>query len=495
MFQTLYARLAAVLLALFALVGAGAVAGTLHVLNLYTLESSQVLNRTLARHLADQNLVGVRTGSNLDRLRGMFDMQMMINPAIQIYLLDASGQVVSHAQADATVAASVALEPIHAFLSLDAKLPILGEDPRLPGERRIFSAAQIPAQGIPEAYLYVMLANPVELGIGDALANSSVIRLAFGVGALSIVMALAAGLITFGLMTRKLSALAQAVTRFQDSDFSERPAFPPLPAGRRGDEIDRLGVALRDMSGRLACQVQTLKQTDVLRRELVANVSHDLKTPLATLQGYVDTLLLKDDLLSPEERRNYLGVASRSCGRLGKLVSDLIELAKLDAHEITPHPETFSAAELLQDVVQKFQLSASQRRVGLELVLPQRPPYVSADIGLIERVLENLIGNALAHTEAGGRVRLALETQDDRAVLRVSDTGCGIPAEELSNVFERFYRLQRPRWDQAGNAGLGLAISKSILDLHGSAMQVDSQVGEGTSFSFTLPVSKLKAVA
>ena len=157
MFQTLYARLAAVLLALFALVGAGAVAGTLHVLNLYTLESSQVLNRTLARHLADQNLVGVRTGSNRDRLRGMFDMQMMINPAIQIYLLDASGQVVSHAQADATVAASVPLEPIHAFLSLDAKLPILGQDPRRPGERRIFSAAQIPAQGIPEAYLLSLI--------------------------------------------------------------------------------------------------------------------------------------------------------------------------------------------------------------------------------------------------------------------------------------------------------------------------------------------------
>jgi hypothetical protein len=249
------------------------------------------------------------------------------------------------------------------------------------------------------------------------------------------------------------------------------------------------------MSARLACQVQKLKQTDVLRRELVANVSHDLKTPLATLQGYVDTLLLKDDMLTPDERRNYLGVASRSCGRLGKLVSDLIELAKLDAHEITPHAETFSAAELLQDVVQKFQLGAAQRRIGLELVLPPQPPYVSADIGLIERVLENLIGNALAHTEAGGSVRLSLETQGERAVLRVTDTGCGIPAEELSNVFERFYRLQRPRWDQAGNAGLGLAISKSILDLHGSEMRVDSRVGAGTSFCFTLPVSRLKAAA
>jgi two-component system, OmpR family, sensor kinase len=496
MFHTLYAKLAAVLFALFALVGTGAVMGTLHVLNLYALESSQTLNRVLARHLADQNLPQPGADADPERLRGMFDMQMLINPAIQIYLLDATGRMLAHAQGDAAeVAAGVALEPIHAFLSApDARLPILGEDPREPGRRRIFSVAPIPEHGPAREYLYVMLANPVELGLRDALSGSSVVRFAFGIGVLSILMALAVGLVTFALMTRKLSALAEAVTRFQQNDFSERPVLPPLPAGR-GDEIDRLGVALRDMSARLVLQVQKLRQTDVLRRELVANVSHDLKTPLATLQGYVDTLLLKEDLLTPDERRNYLGVASRSCTRLSKLVSDLIELAKLDAHEVTPHAETFSAAELLQDVLQKFQLSARQRGVELEVALPERAPYVSADIGLIERVLENLIGNALSHTDRGGRVRLSLETQEDHALLRVSDTGCGIPQEELNNVFERFYRVERPRWDRGGNAGLGLAISKSILDLHGSRMQVHSQVGEGTSFSFALPVSRLEAAA
>jgi signal transduction histidine kinase len=400
--------------------------------------------------------------------------------------------VISHAQPDTVqVAQRVDLEPILAFLSADAKLPVLGTDPRQPGQRRIFSAAPIPLQGAVRAYLYVVLANPVEVGLRDALAGSSVMRLALAIGVLSILMALAAGLITFALMTRKLSALARAVTRFQESDFSERPLLPAPPAGR-GDEIDRLGVALRDMSLRLACQVQKLRQTDVLRRELVANVSHDLKTPLATLQGYVDTLLLKDDLLTAEERRNYLGVASRSCTRLSKLVSDLIELAKLDAREVTPHAETFSAAELLQDVVQKFQLGARQRGVELQVSLPERPPYVSADIGLIERVLENLIGNALAHTDPGGRVRLSLEARGEHAVLQVSDTGCGIPADELDNVFERFYRVERPRQDRGGNAGLGLAISKSILDLHGSRMQVRSQIGEGTSFSFALPVASLE---
>jgi signal transduction histidine kinase len=284
------------------------------------------------------------------------------------------------------------------------------------------------------------------------------------------------------------------VTRFQESDFSARPALPPPPAGR-GDEIDRLGLALRDMSARLASQVQRLKQTDVLRRELVANVSHDLKTPLATLQGYVDTLLLKEGVLDREERRNYLEIAARSCRRLSKLVSDLIELAKLDAQAVVPQIETFSAAELLQDIAQKFLLNARQRRVELAAVVPDRAPYVCADIGLIERVLENLLGNALAHTDSDGRVVLALEDHGDCVVLRVTDTGCGIAPEELSNVFERFYRVDGPRWERGGNAGLGLAISKGILELHGSDLQVESRVGEGTSFSCRLPVARLQADA
>jgi signal transduction histidine kinase len=495
MFYTLYGKLVAVLLVLCGLNAVGAVVGTLHVVNRYALESSQRLNRTLAAHLAEQNGIGGLADASLQSMRTLFDRQMRVNPAIQIYLLDSEGRVLAHAQpADAEVASQVALAPIQALLSADAKLPVLGEDPRHAGERRIFSVAPIPSEGPIQGYLYVVLANPAELGMGDALADSDTMRVTFTAALAGILVALAAGLVTFGLMTRKLTRLSDVVTRFQATDFSERPAFPPLPEGR-ADEIDRLGVALRDMSARLAAQVQKLKQTDVLRRELVANVSHDLKTPLATLQGYVDTLLLKEDILSGDERRNYLEIASRSCRRLTKLVSNLIELAKLDAHAVVPQVETFSAAELLQDVAQKFLLDARERRIDLRTELPEHPPYVCADIGLIERVLENLIGNALAHTDAGGKVRLVLEDREDHAVVKVSDTGSGIPPEELANIFDRFYRVEGPRWERGGSAGLGLAIGKSILELHGSALQVESKVGEGTSFAFVLPVARLEAVA
>ena len=271
---------------------------------------------------------------------------------------------------------------------------------------------------------------------------------------------------------------------FKRSDFSSRPFV--AARARAGDEIDQLAANFRDLAHRMAGQLAKLKQADVLRRELVANVSHDLKTPLATLQGYVDTLLLKDERLSQQERLSYLQIASRSGERLSRLVANLIELAKLDAKEVTLRMEPFSPAELLQDIAQKFQLKAQERKIGLETDLPERTPYVLADIGLIERVLENLIGNALTHTDPGGVVRVGLEVHENAVTFRVADTGVGIPEEEIPNVFERFYRISNGDRGGGENAGLGLAITKSILDLHGTQMQVHSKVGLGTTFSFSL---------
>jgi signal transduction histidine kinase len=173
-------------------------------------------------------------------------------------------------------------------------------------------------------------------------------------------------------------------------------------------------------------------------------------------------------------------------------VGDLIELAKLDANEIALQLEPFSAGELLQDVAQKFQLQAEQKQVRLDFDFPERLPYVSGDIGLIERVLENLIGNALTHTPAHGEVRVGVTVNGEEASLHVADTGRGIAQEDLTHVFERFFRVSNADWDKGAHAGLGLAITKSILDLHGSRLTVESKLGSGTTFRFTLPLARLQ---
>lgn len=487
MLRTLYSKLAAVLLGLFLLVGAVATYGTFRVVDLFNKEARQSLNRDLARHLADQHGLSGVARPDAPVLHALFDMQKRANPSIEIYLLGRDGRLLSHSGADIALRrASVDLAPLRQFLSGDAEFPLYGDDPRDVEARRIFSVASLPASGATEGYLYVVLSGDDQVTMKSIWRDSNVIRLGVAMVALIVLLGLVAGLLLFASMTRRLERLASAMDEFKRADFAARASIAVGDGRQDGDEIDRLTANFRDLAARTAAQFAKLKQTDVLRRELVANVSHDLKTPLATLQGYVDTLLLKDDRLERAERLNYLQIASRSCERLSKLVADLIELAKLDAREVSLQKEAFSPAELLQDVAQKFQLKAEQRGVRLECDLPARTPYVDADIGLIERVLENLIGNALAHTDSGGVVRLGLEAGPGEVTVRVADTGVGIPSEDLPHVFDRFYRGAHGQRGGAEHAGLGLAITKSILDLHGASMQVVSQIGVGTTFAFSL---------
>jgi len=281
---------------------------------------------------------------------------------------------------------------------------------------------------------------------------------------------------------------------FQQGEVAEHVHVPQQFAdqpteAQRGDEIDRLGATFQALTQRIRQQVQTLQHTDTLRRELVAHVSHDLRTPLAALHGYLETLALKDHQLTPQERRHYLDIAVRHSTRLGKLVAELFELAKLDAHETQVHPEAFSLAELVQDVVQKFQLLAQKKQQQLQAQLADDLPFIWADIGLIERVLDNLLQNALQYTAPGGTITVALTQQRYSIAVQVKDTGDGILPEELPYIFERFYRAGQGRQDAAGGVGLGLAIAKRILELHGSAIAVDSTVHGGTTFTFPLPIS------
>jgi signal transduction histidine kinase len=276
---------------------------------------------------------------------------------------------------------------------------------------------------------------------------------------------------------------------FRRSDFRQPVEVPAALRRDSGDEIDRLGVTFDRMVRRIVDQIGQIQHADASRRELIANVSHDLRTPLASLQGAIETLLIKGAELSEAEKRRYLDLALKNCKGLGHSTVELFELATLESHDRPLCVEPFSIAELVQDVAQKFRPEAERRRLTLETDAPANLPFVSADIGLIERVFENLIENAMKYTPAGGTIRLSLVSDRERAVARVADTGRGIPAEDLPRVFDRSYRVDRERGDAPEGAGLGLAIAKRILELHGSSIGVESAVGAGTTFSFDLAVA------
>ena len=257
-------------------------------------------------------------------------------------------------------------------------------------------------------------------------------------------------------------------------------------------ERKRSEEALRQASAEIENLNRQLEAENVyLRRDLIANVSHDLRTPLAALHGYLETLLMKGDSLPADRRRSYLETAARQSEHLGTLIAELFELVKLDFRGFEIHPEPVQLGELAQDVLQKFVLAAEQKGIALRAEIASQLPAVVADIGLIERALDNLIGNALRHTPSGGVVSLAVTPGDGCVQVRVADTGSGIPEAEIPRIFERFYRVDKSRTTGTGGAGLGLAIVKRILDLHGAAVTVKSAPNEGAAFTFALPVTKM----
>ena len=485
--MSLYSKLAAVLACLFCLVGGVFLIVVLISSDMYQQEVNQRLNRDLAGHILTNRLL-IRDG-DIDRkaLGEVFHMLMVVNPGIEVYLLDPEGKILAYSAPEGKVFRDrVDLEPVREWLAGGAKAPLAGDDPRDPTGEKVFTVAPILEEGALKGYLYVILGGEAYDSVVHTIRASYILQWSAWIIAAALLFALVAGLVSFGLLTRRLRRLATAMEDFARRGEMDGGPLSPKPMGRAGDEIDRLASVFEAMSRRIENQMEVLRHTDALRRELTANVSHDLRTPLATLRGYVETLLLKDDVLTAGERKEYLRAAVRYCERLGGLVAELLELAKLDSGAVAPRWERFNLGELVQDVLQKMRPRAGERDVRLVADSAEEGFFVAADIAMIERVLENLVENALRHTPPGGRVQVALSREAEGVGVEVSDTGSGIPREALPHIFERFYRQGG---DGEGHSGLGLAISKRILELHGQSIQAAQAPGGGAAFRFGLPLT------
>lgn len=479
-FRTLYARLALGLFLLLLVVGGLFTFLSLASVREYSAAVSHQLNRDLARHLvSDRNLV-TDGKLNRDALKALFELYMTINPSIEIYLLDQEGRILSYSADPNKIKRNrVSLAPIRTLLNNPDAYPLPGDDPRSHDRRKVFSVTPVPSVDNPNGYLYVVLRGE-EYDLAESMVHSDrLLRLGAGALAVSLLVGLLAGLVFFRLLTRRLSRLTERVEAFESGMSPERT---PAVDGK-GDDIDYLTARFDQMAKRIAAQLDLLKDKDAQRRQLVAQVSHDLRTPLASIQGYIEAVRMKQGALSAEERDRFLAVALSESHRLGHLVDELFELAALDAREKQPAPEPFVIAELLHDVVQKHRPEAE--RAGVSLAIRELAPVrVLADIAMTERVLDNLISNAIDHSPEASAVTLSVILRDGGAEITIADAGPGIDAADMEHLFEPFY--QAPGASRAGHAGLGLAIAQRMVFLQQGRLSVHNDAG--AVFSVWLPV-------
>lgn len=475
-------------LVLFALLFLMSISFALFAINsapLFLQELNQQVNRELANNIVKEKKLINNREVNQEALSSIFMGLMLVNPLIEVYLTDMDGKLLAYSAPEGVVKLDrIQLNPIRQYLDGKA-FPIRGSDPRNPGQQKVFSAAPIYHGQQQEGFLYIILGGQAYDSVMEMLQSSYVMRVWFAAIAASLLVTLITGVIIMRHVTRRLVILHGSMAQFKKSNFTKPVQLPKRFDGRPGDEIDQLGANFREMSERIDQQLKLLQHADASRRELIANVSHDLRTPLASMQGYLETLTLKTDSLSETEKQQYLNIAYQHSKQLGKLIAELFELATLENHDPQLHFEAFSMAELAQDVCQKFQLDARNKDLVLKNQIPPQAAFVSADISLIQRVLENLIENAIKYTQPGGEINLNLDVSDNVIRTSIEDSGSGIPSEELPHIFNRFYRVEKHR--NTEGTGLGLAIAKRIIQLHQSAIQVQSQPGQGTRFSFDLP--------
>ncbi|MEX0622830.1 MAG: ATP-binding protein [Saccharospirillum sp.] len=484
MLRSLYARLSLGLFVLLVAVGLVYATISLFALRSYQASVNQELNRNLAMNLVlDQNLVN-NGELNFDELDNLFSLYMSINPSIEIYLIDTEGNILSYsADPDKIKRNSVSMAPIRRLLSDPDAYPLLGDDPRSHDRQKVFSVTPVPSADDVEGYLYVVLRGE-EYDSAELMARESqfFIISAWAV-AVSLGIGLLAGLAVFHLLTRRLRRLADRLDHFQNQLASDTSRLPN-PAG---DEIDTLASTFERMSTRITLQLEQLQEKDALRRQLVAQVSHDLRTPLASLQGYVESLLIKRDSLSDEEQTRFLTIALNESRRLGRLVDELFELAALEAQEKQPAPEPFSLPELIHDVVQKHLSAANSRNLTLSVEGDLALPQAYADLGMTERVLDNLISNAMDHTPENGRIELTLAQTEEQVTVTVHDTGPGIAPEDLPFIFDAFHRGPSER--SSAHAGLGLAIARRIMELQQGSISAFNHSEQGAEFVVRLPLA------
>lgn len=290
-----------------------------------------------------------------------------------------------------------------------------------------------------------------------------------------------AALLIFRPAHRRLHALETATARLGAGDLGARA---PTSGG---DEIANVAAAFNRMATDLERREGELRASDRTRRQLLADVSHELMTPLTAIRGYLETLQMPGLDIDPPTRERYLGIMTDEAQRLERLIGDLLELSRFEAGGISLAIDEASVAELFARVTARHEPTARERGVTLASTIADGLDRVRADPDRLEQALQNLAANALRHTPRGGRVMLEADRDLDTTRLAVRDTGAGISPEHLPHVFDRFFKADESRQGTAGGSGLGLSIVKAIVELHGGAIRVRSVPGSDTVFEIRLP--------
>jgi signal transduction histidine kinase len=318
---------------------------------------------------------------------------------------------------------------------------------------------------------------PLALGKGSpeetflASVNTSLLEAALVVGCVALLLML----VLSNTILKPIRALTLAASRMEQGDLNQRVQI------RTKDEIAGLAHAFNTMA-------QSLQRSEQLRRNLISDVAHELRTPLTNIRGYLEAL--QDQVIEPDAP--VIASLYEEAVLLSRLVTDLQDLTLAEAGQLHLQRAPIALEDLITNAVNGLALQARSKQLALLIEVPTDLPLVQADPERVGQILRNLLSNAIKHTPAEGKVCVSARAAGQEVEVRVQDTGVGIEAEHLPSLFKRFYRADPSRARATGGTGLGLAIVEQLVHAHGGHVAVESQVGQGTCFTFTLPLALME---
>ncbi|WP_194778343.1 sensor histidine kinase [Pararhodonellum marinum] len=481
--KSLYWRISLAFTLVLLLVGFAYILITTHASKNYFLETTQKLNASVAEYLVKETPPFLDGEVCQESMGTIMHSMMAVNPGIEVYLLDPNGEILSYVVLDSKVKLKrVNVDPIRDFIASQGNDFVLGDDPRTIDRQTIFSATEVREGTELLGYVYITLLSEKYEKISAGLLGDYWLKLTLESFLITLVISFMIGLVLTALLTKNLREIVKTVGKFKEGDLLAR-----VPELNTKSELAVLANTFNQMADNIISNMEELKKVDALRRELIANVSHDLRNPLAVINGYVETLMIKGDKVTNAEKNQYLNIINDSTDKLTKLVADLFDLSKLESGQMTFKAEPLKIQELLFDACMKYGLLAKTKNIDLIAEISPSLPVVLADLYLLDRVIQNLVDNAVKYAPENGTIALKAYfcQRTHKVCVSIKNSGNGIPQKDLGSLFDRYFMVDKDQKRIEGS-GLGLAIVKKILEIHNSEIQVISDSASFTEFVFDL---------
>lgn len=479
----IFRRIAIVVFTLITVLGLVFISITYMAITHFHEASTQLLNKDVAAHIAEFTSPFEKTGLNKRKADSVFHDAMVISPSAEVYFLDTTGRVIYfHAPKTDIKLWNLPIENIKKLITSQGKEYIKAPDPKDPSHPKIFSAAEVSNKSQRLGYIYVILGSNEFKNVSQMLLSSHFGTLALMVFCFIIGVSIILSFLYIKRIQKNFNEMISVLERFEQGDFEARFLI------KQQDDLAPVTNAFNKMADLLVYNINRLKKSEKERIDFIANMSHDLRPPLSIARGYTETLLIKKEKqgITQQELEEYIPIVLNKIMQVENMVKQLFELSKMESVEFKPNKEPFVLSEIAQEAVNTFQLAASEKKVSLKCTQCQYHVWIDADIAMMERVIQNLVDNAIKSTPADGKIQVSLAVENNELIFNIENTGSPLPQELLNWVnthnSETDVLHNRPK-----NLGLGLVIVNKILRLHHFTFKAQTQPS-GNLFSIRMPV-------